>query len=131
MYHSHSQSQEEITQPEDGIWDRWLCHICFANIVDGMPPEKRRCNTHEVGICAECEKKYMDSIWCVKCAQKKARGNYRIPSVGVGRYRRSAREDYIPVIHFGAGSGFPSLALEMSSEGLSLVTPNDSCPICD
>jgi hypothetical protein len=114
---------------QDEIWDGYLCHVCFQTILEETPPIENRCDIHQVGRCDECAKKYAGAKWCSHCARKQARGNYRIPSVGIGRFRRSAMEKAIGVLYFGQHDRSPSLALEMSSEGLYLVTFILSCVI--
>jgi len=103
------------------IWKHRLCHVCSQTLADGKPPDKRRCDSHQVGRCIDCEKRYPGSSWCTKCALQKTHGKYNLPLAGAGQLRRSGAENRIPIVHFGRRPHHPSLVVEMSPEGLLQV----------
>ena len=86
-----------------------------------VPSDENRCDRHSVGRCEECEKHHLARNWCTRCAELRGHGNYKVPTVGVGRYRRSSRENVVPIIHYGTGKIGSVLTTDMSSEGIFVV----------
>lgn len=120
---SHSENIPEPFPPEEENWARWKCHVCFitCDSTHGMPPDTRRCDKHGSGKCEECAEKYPSAFWCRYCAREGSRGDYRVPSAGMGRHVKPAFEPDLAAIRYGRFDHFPSLTLEMSCDGIHNV----------